>query len=61
MFIEDIIVLTKCCRIFLVVLNVVVGRGERVGARLVINPIFLYLKYPLYSTTTPFDSPVHMF
>ena len=40
MFIEDIIVLTKCCRIFLVVLGVVVRRGESVGTRPVAKPIF---------------------
>jgi hypothetical protein len=40
MFNEDIIVLTKCCQIFLVVLGVVVGRGESVGTRSVAKPIF---------------------
>jgi hypothetical protein len=39
-FIEDIIVLTKCCRIFLVVLGVVVRRGEGGGARPVAKLIF---------------------
>jgi hypothetical protein len=61
MFIEDIIVLTKCCRIFLVVLDIVVGHNKRVDARIVVYPIFPYSKHPLYSTTMPFDSPAHMF
>jgi hypothetical protein len=39
-FIEDIIVLTKYCRIFLVLLSVVVKRGEGKSARLVVKPIF---------------------
>ena len=45
MFIKDIIVLTKYCRIFLVVLNIVVGHSKRVDACLIIKPIFPYLKH----------------
>jgi hypothetical protein len=45
MFIKDIIVLTKYCRIFLVVLNIVVGHNKRVYACLIIKPIFPYLKH----------------
>ena len=54
-------VLTKYCRIFLVVLDIVVGHNKRVDAYIVVHLIFPYLKHPLYSTTMPFDSPAHMF
>jgi hypothetical protein len=51
MFLEDIIVLTKCCRFFFTLPGVVVERGEGGGTRPVAKPIFptrstLYIPLP---------------